>query len=308
MPLVVRHDFVIHSSNGAELVEPGPERKRRDRSGIQPAAQGDHGTIGAQSFLHRGVQQLAKVLLVVSRLLITDFLVRRERPVPLHQQLAATPGQGVRGRKTMDAGKNRGRGVLRGTMQQEISDGELVQTGCGLRLHANAIQRVAEDQPSPRLRIIKGLNAQLVMCAEERLALPVPDRETEVSQQAIEASLPPGSVGAKDQLGIAGAFGACVPGALQFGEKAGAGIQPRVGHYPQAAIETEWLLLVGGLWRGAEQGMTQTDSLADPGLLRVGPAKAHELSQRLQEGAVDRFPTHAQNTNDSAHFVRAGTI
>lgn len=205
--------------------------------------------------------------------------------------------------KTAYAGKNRGRGVLDRAKQQEIGHRKLVQAGRGLWLHANTIQSVAEDQPPLGLGIVKGLNPNLVMRAEERLALPIPDGETKVSQQVFEASLAPGSVGAKNQLSIAGASGTWVTGTVQCGEEVSAGIQPCVRHYPNLTVEAEGLLLIGGWGRYAEQGVTKSDAVAHPGLLGVRPAKHHEIRQRLQERAVRSFTLSTQHANNSAHAV-----
>ena len=75
------------------------------------------------------------------------------------------------------------------------------------------------------------------MRAEERLAIPIPDGETKISQQMFETSLAPGSVGAKDQLSIAGATGTGMTGGMQFAEELSAGIQSCVRDDPHLAVE-----------------------------------------------------------------------
>ena len=190
-----------------------------------------------------------------------------------------------------------------GAKKQEISHRQFVQTGRGLWLHANAVQSVAEDQPPLGLGIVKGLNPKLVTRAEQRLALPIPDGETKVSQQVLEASLAPGGVGAKNQLSIASATRTGMTGTVQFGEEVSAGIQPCVRDDPHLAVEAEGLLLVGGWRRYAEQGVTKSDAVAYPGLLGVRSAKCHELRQRLKERTVRGFTLNTQHANDSAHVV-----
>ena len=69
-------------------------------------------------------------------------------------------------------------------------------------MKAHAVQRVAEHEVARRLRIVEGLDAEVVSGTEETIRPSIPDGIGKVAKQMLDAILAPGVIRVKDELRI----------------------------------------------------------------------------------------------------------
>jgi hypothetical protein len=109
-------------------------------------------------------------------------------------------------------------------------------------MEANAIERVAHDEPVIHDGVVKGNNAKMVAGAEERIASAIPYREGEVAEQSLRARLAPDMVGMKNELRVGGAGLDRPARALQRADKLGSSIESCVRRDPDLTVQGT------GLW------------------------------------------------------------
>ena len=98
--------------------------------------------------------------------------------------------------------------LLVGAEQEKIRDCRVVQIARHRRMQADAVERVADDDGLPDVRVEQRLHAKVISRAKQTTLRPVPHSEDEVAQQMGDAVLTPDTVGAKDQFRIRGIAGA----------------------------------------------------------------------------------------------------
>ena len=131
-----------------------------------------------------------------------DRLVHRQRPVPAATRRLFRPRDAVGRRQAANVSEGGGVDLLVGAEHEKIGDRRVVQLARPRRMQADAVERVAEDDGLPELRVGEGLHAQMIARAEQTLLRLVPHGEREVAQQVRHAILTPDTVGAEDQFHI----------------------------------------------------------------------------------------------------------
>ena len=106
-------------------------------------------------------------------------------PVALHLEFAVLVGEVVRRRQLVNA-------LEEGFVAGRVLEGEVVFQRCGVEdflevgVAQEALDLRAEQQRLAHLRIVQGLDAEEIPCAEQRLFLLIPDDKGEHAPQLIQ--------------------------------------------------------------------------------------------------------------------------
>src|SRR3979490_1287992 len=126
-------------------------------------------------------------------------------------------------------------------------------------MEPDAVERVAEHDRAPWLRIEEWLDAELIAGAEQALLGAVPDREREVADQMRHAVFAPRAIRAQDQLRIGGVRARPLVPCEERGHEIVSRVDSRIGHNPAPPIERERLLDRGAVFDNLQQGVTEPD-------------------------------------------------
>src|SRR5260370_17069210 len=84
--------------------------------------------------------------------------------------------------------------------EQKISNGRFIQFVRHLRMHANAIQRVAEQKEIPPLDVIKWLDPEMIARAKQPFVARIPDGERKIAPQALHPARTPSAIALQNQF------------------------------------------------------------------------------------------------------------
>ncbi len=106
------------------------------------------------------------------------------------------------GRDAGDVGIDGDVTILVAAHEQEIADRDFIQLVANLGVQAHALEAVAAHEEASAVGVVERLDAELVDRAHELAARRVPEREAEVAEQVLEATLAPGVVGMQEELRV----------------------------------------------------------------------------------------------------------
>lgn len=181
-------------------------------------------------------------------------------------------------RKSSDASEEGGLRVFVTLPEEEIANGLFIQPVGNRRVKTNTVQRVADDQAIPGLGVIERLYPEMISTAKQTPPSLVPDGESEVADQVVDAILTPGMIGAENQLDISGVFKLAMASGFELVYEIVSTVDSGIGDDPNVVIQAEWLPLAQRLIRRTQHRVAQTAPTINPGLLRVGGAESHVLS------------------------------
>ena len=95
----------------------------------------------------------------------------------------------MRRRKPLDIGKGSRRLVLVQIEQKKISYRRIVEPVRDRRMQPNAVQGIAENYATTKRSVIKWFDAHVVAGTEEAPLRSVPDSESKIAEQMLDASL-----------------------------------------------------------------------------------------------------------------------
>jgi hypothetical protein len=206
-------------------------------------------------------------------------------------------------REPLDVGKGGGRRLLVGGEQQKIGDRQVIQPIGNGRVHAHAIQGVAEHQDVVDPGVEERLDPEMVAGAEEALFPGVPDGEREVAEQMIDAALAPDAVGVQDQLHVRVGQRGTATMPRQRVDQVRPVVDARVGRDPHVPIKAAGLTLPCRFLGGAQQGMAEAYGAVGPGFLGIGTTERQDVGHLLQEQPIDRGAVQVEDPDDSAHLA-----
>ena len=228
-----------------------------------------------------GFQQVAEMLDVITLWPVAHRNVGGQRPIAFRRHSGVGNHERVCRRQAADIGKTGGVGFLVAVEQQEIRDGQVVQRVGNIGMLAHAVQRIAEHQRFAHLRVEKRFHAEMIAGTEQLPLRSIPDRKSEIADQAVDAVLAPGVVGVQDQFvverAVEGGAASCPQSFFQFS----LAIDARIGSNPDVSVEAGGLLFAFGLEGGAQQGMAEADVTLVPDALCIRAAKRQEVSESL---------------------------
>src|SRR5262245_35892341 len=174
-------------------------RCRGDGRRIHSAAHKNAHAIGSQPVVYRFIQQFYKTLDVIALTPVPNLIIDRHRPVPPCSQISIRPCQRMSGGKLLDADEESRLRVFVAPPDEEIADGLIIQPVGDIRMKTNAVQSITHDQAIPRHGVIERLYSEMIAGAKQALLSLVPDGESEVADQIIDAIFSPYVIGMKNQ-------------------------------------------------------------------------------------------------------------
>jgi hypothetical protein len=159
-------------------------------------------------------------------------------------------------------------------------------------------------QYRPDLRVVKRLHSHVIARAEKPLVFPVPDRESEISEQVIHTRRAPRLIGAENEfriIRIRGTRRRALARGRQLRDEIRPAIHARIRCDPNIVAQLERLAFARGIIGGSEQRVRQTNIPIDPQVLRVRPAELLELNQSFQYLPINGSTVHVENAYDTAH-------
>src|SRR6185369_3990629 len=136
------------------------------------------------------------------------------------------------------------------------------------------------------MRVIKRLYSHLVAGAEKAAPAVIPNGEREISQQVFNTIFLPYAPGAQDQFHIRNIDIHVPSTGSQIRHEFLTRIDAGIGNNPYLPVKTQWLVLVCRFVRRLEQRVSETGSLAAPGVPGVGAAERNSLHHLGEYGAV----------------------
>lgn len=215
---------------------------------------------------------------------------------------AFLPGEGVSRREAPNVGKAGGGRVLVSAEEQEIGDGQVVEPVGNVRMPPDTVQGIAEHQAPARLRIIEGLDAQVVPGGKQPAPGPVPDGKGEIADKVQDTVFPPGLIGVEDEFDIGNILKVGAPACFKLPDEVGPAVYPGVGGNPDLAVLAARLAFRRRILGSLEQGMTQTHRAVVPDLLRVGAPVRHEFSHLTEQLLIHRLTVNIDEAHHAAHL------
>ena len=137
----------------------------------------------------------------------------------------------------MDIRKRSRRLVLVQIEQKKISYRSIVESVRDRRMQTDAVQGVAEYYAGTKSSIIEGFDAHVIASAEEALSRSVPDSESKIAEQMIDASLSPDQIRTEDQFDVRSIEHGILAVRLQFCDQFLAFVYSGVGNDPDFPIQ-----------------------------------------------------------------------
>src|SRR5437773_1991344 len=106
-------------------------------------------------------------------------------------------------------------------------------------MEPDAVERVAEDDRAPWLRIEEWLDTEMIAGAEQAPLGAIPDREREVADQMRHALFAPRGIGAQEQRRIGGVRARPLVPCEERGHEIVSRVDSRIGHDPAPPIQRE---------------------------------------------------------------------
>src|SRR5258706_617385 len=171
-------------------------------------------------------------------------------------------------------------------------------------MEPDAVERVAEHDRAPWLRIEEWLDAEMIAGAEQAPLGAIPDRECEVADQMRPAVFAPRAIGAQDQLRIGGGRARPLVPCEERGHEIVSRVDSRIGHDQAPPIKGERLLVGGAVFDNLQQGVPEPDIPDGVHALPIPAAKAEILGHPGKQTAVDRRSVQVQDAGNAAHSAR----
>src|SRR5256885_5980425 len=168
-------------------------------------------------------------------------------------------------------------------------------------MQADAVERIAEDNRAPKLRVEEGLDAEMIPGTEHAMFGGIPDREREVAEEMRDTVLAPGAVRTKNQLRVGGVRTDLLPSSLQIGREIGPRIDARVGDDPAPAVECEWLLVGSRVVDGLEPCVTEADVRVRVQPLAIRTPKTQVLGHPREQRPIDGRAVEIYDADNAAH-------
>src|ERR1700730_441683 len=119
-------------------------------------------------------------------------------PILFQLQAAARYSQGMSRRQALDVTESGRRFIEVQPEQQEIRDGETVQFAGNIGMGSDTIHRVAEYKKILQLRVVEGLDAEVIARAKQDLVAGVPDGKRKIASKIVNAARAPKGITSQD--------------------------------------------------------------------------------------------------------------
>src|SRR2546422_7865055 len=181
---------------------------------------------------------------VVARALVTDTSVCRQRPVAFEPEFSIRPGQMMRRRQPLDVSKNGSARILIEVEEQKVADRLVIQFIRHVRVEANTIEGIAEDQTVANPSVIKRLDPKMVPPTEQALAWTIPYPKCKVAHQVLQAVFAPLRIRTQDQFFITYRLTRLRVLDAKVSHQLGARVNSCISGDPGSATKGEWLPLM----------------------------------------------------------------
>ena len=207
----------------------------------------------------------------------------------------------MRRRQALDVSKRSGARILIEVEKEKVADRLVIQLTRHVRVEANAIQRVAEDQDVADLRVIEGLDPKVVPSTEQAPPGTIPNRKREIPYQVLQAVFAPCFVGSEYELGVGRTAEVCPATISKLLYQFGLTVNARVCRDPEPTVQAERLFFRSRFVSAPQKRMSEPDRTIAPDLLGIRPAERHEVRHAAQQFAVDRPAVEPHDADYSTH-------
>ena len=175
---------------------------RSHRGRIEAPAQKDSGPIRAQAIHDSGLEKRLEILDIFLWLLVANPPVGRRRPVAPDLQTFRRDTQGMPGGQALNIAKARRGIVAIQSKQQKIPNRRFIEFAGYFRVHANAIQSVAEEKEIFPFQVIKRLDTEMIPRAKQLFMVRIPDGEGKITPEVLHRGRAPSGIGVQNQFGV----------------------------------------------------------------------------------------------------------
>src|SRR5579872_587209 len=168
-------------------------------------------------------------------------------------------------------------------------------------MKAQTVQGVAEYERSRQICVVKRFDSEVVTGAEQLLRGGVPDGESEIANQVMEAVFAPRAVGEQDQFRVGGIRRHPRTARSKFLHQCRSAIDAGIGDNPDVPVDAAGLLVRGGAATGLEEGMAETGFETAPDILAIRPAKTKRCNHAVEQLCGNRSTVRIYNADDSTH-------
>src|SRR6266513_270800 len=285
---------------------------RRHRGRIQPPTHKNSDSVRAKTVGDSGFEERLEILDILLGFRIAYPPIRRRRPVASDLHSFWRDTQGMRGSQALNIAKARRGIVAIQPKQQEIPNRRFIQFVRYLRMHSNAIQRVAEQKEIPALDVIKWLDPEMIARAKQLFVARIPDGERKIAPQALHARRAPSGIGFENQFRVRSVWPDRPAGALQLGDEFRPAIESRVRGNPKPPVEARRLAFAERFARGPQHRVAQPDRTIHPALAGIWATEGEKIHQGLQKRLFERRTVPVVNADDTAQSsclsIRVGAL